>query len=351
MKLTADRDGFPRYFSAKLGFRQRFDPKEIEMLSNGIVSELIPPESVQGRGNRTIRYNISAYSTLDFYVSCILSREQFADLLLQCIDVIRKMQKVYLDCRNLVLQPEYVYIDLQSRHIHFIYLPLANSRREVSVPDFFQQVIRKTGRSTYEQVSFLDACTAWIDRPAPFTLEEFDRFIREWTSNGTGETASAVAQSSPPLPPQVAARERIYQPIATPVQVPPTIKTQPLSPTGQGGTRLLRQPDIETPPAAPLIRFYLERLKTGERVEIQGDAFLVGSEAGAVSYLIADNPSVSRKHVRFSIRDRKCFATDQGSLNKTYRNDCLLAPYEEEILCDGDQLRLANELFKLIQEG
>lgn len=58
MKLTVDKSGDIRYFSAKLGWGERFDPKEIEMLSAGAVPMLIPPESIQGRKNNIIRYNI-----------------------------------------------------------------------------------------------------------------------------------------------------------------------------------------------------------------------------------------------------------------------------------------------------
>ena len=68
MKLKADRDGNTRYFCAKLGWKEQFDPKEIEILSAGAVPMLIPPMSVHGRKNQTIQYDISQYSTLQFYL-------------------------------------------------------------------------------------------------------------------------------------------------------------------------------------------------------------------------------------------------------------------------------------------
>lgn len=81
MKLTADRDGNLRRFSAKLGWKEYFDPKEIQVLSARAIPMLIPPMTVQGRRNNIIQYDISDYSTLEFYLTCILSREQFAEII------------------------------------------------------------------------------------------------------------------------------------------------------------------------------------------------------------------------------------------------------------------------------
>ena len=330
MKLTADKDGFPRYFSAKLGWREHFDPKELEMLANGVVPSLITPEAVQGKKNKVIRYNISSYSTVEFYISCILSREQLADLLLQCIDTFRKMQRIYLDYKNLILQPDQIFIALQSREVHFIYLPLANTKRTASLPDFFQKLLTKAGRSTYEQVSFLDNCIAWLGRPAPFTLEEFDEFIRR--NSGIGGAKEEVAPPPPAPPPQ--SPIYVYQP--------------PVRTMEKSSSSTVPLGSVDNQPSSS--RFFLEREKTGDRIAITGTSFLVGSEAGSVSYLVEGNPAISRRHALFTLRDGRWLVADQNSLNKTYLNGLLLTPLEENVLSDGDQLRLANEMFRFVEE-
>lgn len=337
MKLTADKEGFPRYFSAKLGFRERFDPKEIEMLANGVIPSLLMPEAVQGKRNRVIRYNISTYSTVEFYLSCILSREQLADLLLQCIDTFRKMQKIYLDYKNLVLQPDQMYISLQNRKVYFIFLPLSNSRRSASLPDFFQKLLARAGRSTYEQVSFLDSCTAWLGRPSPFMLEEFDEFIRRNSGAGGDERPAVSAGAAP-------ARDAIYRPPAGGAGVP-------LRPeeTAGSGTVLLRQADGLSGQSTS--RCFLERERTGDRIAVTGPAFLIGSEAGSANYLVEGNPAISRRHALLTLRDGQWLIADQNSLNKTYLNGRLLIPLEEAPLSGGDQIRLANEVFLFTVEA
>lgn len=143
MKLTADRDGNLRRFSAKLGWKEYFDPKEIQVLSARAIPMLIPPMTVQGRRNNIIQYDISDYSTLEFYLTCILSREQFAEIMLQCLETFQRMQQIYLSYKNLVLDLDKIYIMLKDRSVHFIYLPLVASKHEVSLADFFRALIAK----------------------------------------------------------------------------------------------------------------------------------------------------------------------------------------------------------------
>lgn len=347
MKLTASKDGASRLFSAKLGWKEAFDPKEIEMLAAGAVPMLIPPEAVQGRKNNVITYNISAYSTLEFYLSCILSKEQFAELLLQCIDLFRQMRCVYLNYKNLVLDFDQVYILLADRSVHFIYLPLVNSKREASIPDFFRKLIQKASRSTYEQVSFLESCLAWLDRPASFTLEEFETFIR----GGQQDPEPQAAPVRPESHPQPKQEDRVYHPpVAAPAAWTPPVPVQGgTTPLAQpvGGTVVLAE---EQPPAPPTPRFYLTRVSTGERVEITSSPFLVGTEAGSVAYFVSGNGAVSRRHAEFSIADGCCAVMDRKSTNKTYVNDCALTPFVPQPLADGDRLRLANENFTFSQE-
>ena len=343
MKLTASKDGANRLFSAKLGWKEAFDPKEIEMLTAGVVPMLIPPEAVQGRKNHIITYNISPYSTLEFYLSCILSKEQFAELLLRCVDLFRQMRNVYLNYKNLVLDFDQVYILLADRSVHFIYLPLLNSKREASIPDFFRKLIQKASRSTYEQVSFLESCLAWLDRPASFTLEEFETFIR-------GGQQEPEPQPAPPEP-QPLGGNRVYhpQPAAPAAWTPPVPVQGGTTPLGQpvGGTVVLAE---EQPSAPPAPRFYLTRVSTGERVEIASSPFLVGTEAGSVAYCVSGNGAVSRRHAEFSVADGCCAVTDQKSTNKTYVNDCALTPFEPQPLEDGDRVRLGNEHFTFSRE-
>lgn len=412
MKLKADANGNARFFSIKLGLKEHFDPKEIEMLCAQTVPGLIPPVSVQGRKNNVLQYDITPYSTLAFYLTCILSREQLAEVFLQVIDLLQRMQQVYLNYKNLVLEPDRIYVQLQDQTLHFIYLPLQDSRREASQPDFFRLLIGKAARSTYEQAAFLDACTNWLGRPGPFLLPEFDRFIREQTGVTAGAGAGAPAyaaagvgaqqyaasqpgavaggytaaqagaaagyaaagvaaqpggaQYAAPQPGTATAgygapgapAQRFVSPMAKqPSQSAPIPPAQPaVQPAAEpGGTVMLgEQPGGtimlgESEDPAPKTRYFLERLQTGETVELTHFPFLVGTEAGSVSYCVRGNAAVSRRHAEFSLENGVCMLTDRRSTNKTYLNDCALVPLTPQPLADGDEIRLGNEKFKFVR--
>lgn len=256
MKLTADRDGNNRRFSAKLGWKEQFDPKEMQILSAGAIPMLIPPVAVQGRRNNVIQYDISDYSTLDFYLSCILSREQFADLLLRCVEVFQRMQQIYLNYKNLVLDLDEIYIQLNDRSVHFIYLPLMSSKREASLPDFFRLLITKAVRSTYEQSSFLDECLVWLNQPASFVLSEFEGFIRDKACVYAGAVRSQEFSNEPKRE-SFAQAERFVPPVPKPMWTPAPAEVLQgnTSQLGEsiGGTVLLGE--SETPVSK--VRYYI----------------------------------------------------------------------------------------------
>lgn len=357
MKLSADRSGTKRYFTAKLSHGERLDPKELEMLAACSVPMLISPEAVQGRRNNVIKYDISAYSTLAFHLSCELSREQLADLFLRCIDVFRQMKTVYLNYKNLALRFEHIFVSLKDRSVHFIYLPLADSKREASLQAFFQEMARKAGRSTYEQSNFLENCQAWLSRPAPFALEAFAAFIQE----NAGWKAELVKM------PEREEDKRKKGPYVKPV----AWASSQASSTGEfnsqmgqkwagcttllgagGGTAPLIEVDGTEPetPEEPEARYYLVRTRNGVRIEIIS-TLLIGTEAGSVDFLITDNNKVSRRHARFDIQTAGCTVTDQRSTNKTYVNGRVLQPFTSQFLQNGDQVRLGNEEFVFKIEG
>lgn len=254
MKLHADKEGAVRHFTAKLSWKERFDPREIEMLTAGVVPMLIPPEAIQGKKNDIIQFNITPYTTLEFYLSCILNREQFSELLLNCIDLFRQMQKVYLNYKNLVLDFGRIYVQLFDRTLHFIYLPLADSRREASIPDFFRQLLQKANRSTNEQVIFLDQLLGWLARPVPFALDEFEVFIRGGRSVAPAYQPPA-AQPAPVVHPVLQGTpNRIYNPAAQQAVRAPSSPVNPAVPASAAPVRPPVAPPVISPvaPVSPV---------------------------------------------------------------------------------------------------
>ena len=381
MKLSVAKSGNPRYFTAKLGWKEQFDPKEIELLAAGAVPMLIPPMAVQGKHNNVMEFDVTPYSTLAFYLTCVLSREQFVELLEQFVRLFRRMQEVYLNYKNLALEFDQIFVSLQDRSIHLVYLPLRDSKRQASIPDFFRRLAKAVNHSTYEQVAFLNELNAFLDRPAPFTLNDLQLLLQ-------GKSAAAAPVYSPPVPPPVqpGSVTPVVAPAVSPVPGPVPVSVSPVVPPpvspaepardgerpktyqpplivpvaqeegtvilqDNGGTVILGAEEPPAPVAPPPPRAILTRVKTGEQAEAKGPLFRMGKESGQVHYCITDNNAVSRCHAELLLQEGSWWVRDLNSTNKTYLNGCALTPGEATKLTDGAALRLANEEFTVRIEG
>ena len=93
----------------------------------------------------------------------------------------------------------------------------------------------------------------------------------------------------------------------------------------------------------------LKREKTGEVINISKSQFKVGRSMTADDYVITDNRSISRSHATFIIRNDICYIVDNHSLNKTFVNGTIVAPETENVLSNGDSIRLYNERFTYLK--
>ncbi len=89
----------------------------------------------------------------------------------------------------------------------------------------------------------------------------------------------------------------------------------------------------------------LTRVKTGERIKINSDNFVIGKELSKVNYCVSDNTSISRTHVRFTNKGGVTYVTDLKTTNGTFLNGVKLQPNQETALNNGDKLSLSDEEF------
>ncbi len=89
----------------------------------------------------------------------------------------------------------------------------------------------------------------------------------------------------------------------------------------------------------------LTRVKSGERITINSDNFVIGKELSKVNYCVSDNTSISRTHARFSGRGGVTYITDLKTTNGTFLNGVKLQPNQENPLKNGDKISLADEEF------
>ena len=93
----------------------------------------------------------------------------------------------------------------------------------------------------------------------------------------------------------------------------------------------------------------LERLKTGEIIQVPGFPFLLGRKADAKSaegdmyHGLEGCPTISRHHVKFIWEESRVCVVDQGSRNGTSLNGNSLVPFVPAAIRNGDILTLSNK--------
>lgn len=87
----------------------------------------------------------------------------------------------------------------------------------------------------------------------------------------------------------------------------------------------------------------LIRKRSGESVTINSEQFIIGRDRKSVNYCIADNSSISRNHVRLTVRNGVTYLTDLNAANGTFVNGVKAMPRQEIALKNGDKITLADE--------
>lgn len=89
----------------------------------------------------------------------------------------------------------------------------------------------------------------------------------------------------------------------------------------------------------------LLRLKTNEKIYITKRSFLVGKSRSHADYTIENNVAISRVHAQFNYEGDSYYVIDKGSTNKTFVNGYMISPNYPVKIFDGDQIKLADEIF------
>lgn len=127
------------------------------------------------------------------------------------------------------------------------------------------------------------------------------------------------------------------------VQLTPASGCTP-APDGEPEPSPASEQASETQSGGAKNRFWLIRSRTGERVELTGDRFVVGKSMYS-SYQVRNTTTVSRSHAVFCCANDCCRIEDADSSNGTFVNGERLKAHVDRDLVDGDAIRMSDEDF------
>ena len=175
---------------------------------------------------------------------------------------------------------------------------------------------------------------------------------------GNNGFASGVASNMPPVseapvPPMPSMPVAPQTPAMPAMPEPPQVTEMPQEPQMPHAEGLPKRPqmneeeisvsDIPSMPERPVP--YFVRKKTGEKIYIDKDEFVIGKSANHADYTIRDNTAVSRAHCIISRRNGVCYIRDNNSTNGTFINDQELDRGGERFLTNNVTVKLGDEEF------
>ena len=178
----------------------------------------------------------------------------------------------------------------------------------------------------------------------------FGGFMQGNNGFASGMASNMPPVSEAPVPPMPTAPQAFEMPA---MPEPPQVTEMPQEPQMPHAEGLPKRPqmneeeisvsDIPSMPERPVP--YLIRKKTGEKIYIDKDEFVIGKSANHADYTIRDNTAVSRAHCIISRRNGVCYIRDNNSTNGTFINDQELDRGGERFLTNNVTVKLGDEEF------
>lgn len=338
--------------------------------------------------NEEARICVDMDNTAETYLKRGITKERFFDFVNQVVEMMDKSLKYNL-CVELALDKMAVEGDR-------IYFRTCIGESELDIHTIKQYLKELAYKAVFQGNDFLQTLyeyLAFMDSEQVRTIEDVRRQLQMWTGGKIVEPVSkAVLEAIPtpmvntmPTSTQMVNPMQIQSPVSAPTPSPaPAFASfvQEEKKTVDYGTQMLQSPmfqnvfeedegdeddhgaetgvlnpdfwktmmqknDQEEQPgrvrrqAAVASIYYM---KTGERITIDKNTFVIGK--GADADFIISNSAISRNHAQIVNQNGQFYIIDNESTNGTYINGKVIEPNKSIEIKNGDLLRFSNEELK-----
>ena len=345
-KLKIKSPGQKLQIKAKLGFGEHWNRKEEDLLMTLNLQGLMRADSLSGR---SAVFSAAADSTLASYLHRKIDAEAFYRIIIQIVNVQRRVEHENLMNANLQLDPQWIFINCHTQELFFLYLPLEQPGEIPNLHGLLGQV----ANAAAEQVepAALDELRGLLSASGAIRNRDLERLVVKYRPKLYSEFAYPATKPS---------RTARHKGTVVLEEDQPVNDGTVLLEDDSDGTELIPDDDAEDAydgtisleelarrrKPKPRPRPMLRRVKTGEEIAVTKDVFRLGKRAGGADYCVEDNPAVSRRHADLIRRDGVCYVYDNNSMNGTWVDDQQIPKMQEFELTDGCTLRLADENFE-----
>lgn len=320
---------------------QNLNLREVEDIQNGILKNVIPLEVDMKRSGFVLKYDITNHMSMEQYLHTIITKQKYAQIMLQILGIIRTMSEAYYNPQNIILNLDNVYINPSTETIFFIFIPILYFDSGCSVKEFLTQITYQTTFDSSEDTSYVEKCLNILQRNMNFSAVEMEEYLKSILSDKKEPDKSDYQIRSIYREYNLAFEEKkAEQPVEERKEEKENLEigrstrmTESLSNIGSSDTVLLGTES----------NAYIKQLRTGKKYYLNSNEVTIGKRQCEIE--IADNPAVSKHHAMIQKKEGKYFLMDLNSTNGTKVNGTKINANVPEALQDESQIEFANEKF------
>ena len=325
---------------SKLSRTDKVSEREMEFVLHNYTAGLF---KVFYEGKKQITYTAPMSLPLEKYLTNkMIDQTSFWKIILQIVEVVQAIEINGLYQNKLLMDFQTVFINEVKQELYFIYPPLEKVQNNANVYAFICDITyRELKKYAGTQCDYLIDFEQFLRNGNNYRLENIYAYIENVSPETCQQTRGMGGGRSGFLTTDIINYREHYE------------KEKENNDTvclGQDATTMLGDLDDEeggtTTLLAPTVEAVLIHAETGERITISKENFEVGKSKNN-DYCIQGNSTVSRRHAVIVRKNDEFYIYDVGSTNGTRINGQRIAPKEQILLADGDEIVLADEKFTI----
>lgn len=371
MKIKVKSKDCSLMIQMKTSFGENLDEKILDNFSRVYLRGFLKARKIKkNHVEYTGPIGISLYERLKKPIS----KREFLFVVEHVIFAVQKLQNAKLPIEPLVTDLQNVYFNENTKELHFLYVPLTNTKIKNDVWEMLNTIIysaKPMQENDMDYISRLHYFLAGmkdtnIDTVEKFILKEDRSVVNTIKKHSAGQsgfmtndyghyhehynheddekTGLLEVDEKINFMVEEEATSILFEEEATGILYEDVEETALLieETEFEEATGLLIEEDT---PQQEVHFPTLDRVLTGERISVNKAVFRLGKEKSYVDYFVNNNNAVSRSHADIIVRGKSYYIKDLNSKNHTYVNNQKIPVQVEMQIYDGDTIKLGNEEF------
>lgn len=375
-RLSLKEQGGKIIIKRKLGWGENFNEREIQILLGNNISGLARPEL---KGKKMI-YSMPNCILLNRYLAKGISKNDFYRVVLQCMDIVKRIETNGLNINNIIFNQQYIGLDMITNVVLFVYQPVINMEVSASIYSFLNDIAYSAKGSDENDNKAIAGFREFLKNMGGYSANRIEEYIKKELAPKAPKSGYQPIMNSFDLYADDDDDEGTFGGFGyKSFEIPETEQINNDSPDTMSFDSMSayfqyesgdNKPDTEADSRnyeeyedagetvvldnetvllnmAPSVTYpYLIRISKNEKIELKKSSFMIGRDNRFVDYWVNDNRAVSGCHAEIFVHGPNYYIKDNNSTNKTFINNIKIDPQVPVQLENNDSIMLGDEMFE-----